>query len=1466
MLEQIQKAALARQKIENAKKPTLWQGNANPGFGSVPKKIVKTPLWQGNKNPSFGAVPTAPVKKAVVVSKPTARTGRLSIGSPAARKGLRASQAPNDWLGSAIKDVGDFAGKNIDTYTTALVLSNPYSRIIAGGLTALKEVGVGYDGDPIKDTKIFFSRAATDVQDTIANAPESLYLLGSATAEWAKGNDKPIKDIGNNLLNTDPLLLAVQGRFKEAGKSIIEHPGSFAIEIGTLGRGAGLKLGTLGRRGLLGPNLKAITKERRVPATYPNSPITEIRPVSKDLFTAIAQKRQDTKNIKESDATRARAAKAPRHLRQDLIAVADRQDPRIISNKSLKRLVNENVSMGQDLSRDVRNSHIRIVNKIEKGTTPFTSMIAQGIVKPTLESITRKIQEMKAADSLGSLSETQKIQISKNVAEMEKALPNFNPIKEQRIAAIYKESMDAAQKDAVEKGILTQAEVDMGNLQPYAISQMETTWSKGTGPTIRKKITVLKNAKKKGKNSRGLASPETIAQLEASQAGHGVLTKDSRKLETQRKAAARKEKQNALKFVADEEANALIKAIDLHEQALTAVKTARSLAEKNPAILKQANKDLNAAKRNLTAARSRAERSHVSKSIKEVTDIKKELVGARASLAENTKLRKQLQAAIAREEKKNGGVVSPESTAKLGLSQAAEKASLKEVNRLKKKITPADNKAKKIAKGQVANIEADLLRKAIYEHDAAEEAVTVARDLARREKNPAILQEANKSLAVANKNLLAAKSKASKSSSPVSIEDATARRNIELQKKENKTLVKESQSNINKIKTAIKREQRKNVSPKAQARIDQAEADLLQARIDRQNGLERPGLLGSDGKPLSAKEILAHQEENNQAGTTYATQRLVPQGSTGSGGGVPGVAKAQRTGVHTRFGVIDTSKRGLAANIIRIRMITQAVENFRSQVKEFAVIDGTGKLVTVKTYQDALRLAEGHRKSGQEFIPVRINPRPGREVQLNKTISDAASSNSSESLVGAFKDVFARDEHTGAPADTTDGEWVLMPKAVVNHINEHIESIDNSGSAQKVISKINSVFRSNVLTTSTRWIAGNLIEAKIRQLLIGATVADRKYFYRVLKEIEKVNPKVAQELRARVLTGGNTASIRRISKASADEFQGIAGERLANLGHKVFNARGVKQATAGWHKYTDGVMDISSKMEHRTQAAMAGKILRGSDLVDGPMFKMLSDKAIKQAAEGLTSTAEQVKLARMVDTAYGRYSKYSPTERKLRQNIAPFAAWYMNSLKFVFKTLPQDHPLVTNLLVQVANATREERKEMGLYAVGTGALEGNLQGSVKLGAGDSSSIPIGRYTPLGIGGDPVGGLANQVFPQGKSIWYALQNKDPYGRDIKGDSAVTDTLIRAVTEALKTYIPGLGPVWRTTQSKEPIGPAFVHFLNPFDPQKDYVKGQRSTKPQGSSGSSSKSSTGYTFGPSSGSSSKSSGSKSSTGYTF
>jgi hypothetical protein len=42
---------------------------------------------------------------------------------------------------------------------------------------------------------------------------------------------------------------------------------------------------------------------------------------------------------------------------------------------------------------------------------------------------------------------------------------------------------------------------------------------------------------------------------------------------------------------------------------------------------------------------------------------------------------------------------------------------------------------------------------------------------------------------------------------------------------------------------------------------------------------------------------------------------------------------------------------------------------------------------------------------------------------------------------------------------------------------------------------------------------------------------------------------------------------------------------------------------------------------------------------------------------------------------YGKYGKFSPDMRKAVALYTPFAAWSLNAMTFVVKTLPRDHPV-----------------------------------------------------------------------------------------------------------------------------------------------------------------------------------------------
>jgi hypothetical protein len=120
---------------------------------------------------------------------------------------------------------------------------------------------------------------------------------------------------------------------------------------------------------------------------------------------------------------------------------------------------------------------------------------------------------------------------------------------------------------------------------------------------------------------------------------------------------------------------------------------------------------------------------------------------------------------------------------------------------------------------------------------------------------------------------------------------------------------------------------------------------------------------------------------------------------------------------------------------------------------------------------------------------------------------------------------------------------------------------------------------------------------------------------------------------------------------------------------------------------------------------------------------------------------EQVAAARWIDRAYGKYSKFGPEQRKWLTMYTPFAAWWLNSVKFFAQVLPVDHPVLLSLMASANEATLQWRKEHGLVepwaAVGDKTLPGFLQGSIPLSGARHQRFPT-RDTPFGAGLSPAG--------------------------------------------------------------------------------------------------------------------------------
>jgi hypothetical protein len=201
------------------------------------------------------------------------------------------------------------------------------------------------------------------------------------------------------------------------------------------------------------------------------------------------------------------------------------------------------------------------------------------------------------------------------------------------------------------------------------------------------------------------------------------------------------------------------------------------------------------------------------------------------------------------------------------------------------------------------------------------------------------------------------------------------------------------------------------------------------------------------------------------------------------------------------------------------------------------------------------------------------------------------------------------------------------------------------GAMGKTGQLINSSFRKTVLSTSPKWLLGNVTEAALRSAL--AKAGPRSYLTgkKVMARLKELDPEAAKEASVRTTGGGHYSMAQRQPRRDHTQFEDTKLEGLAkNLG-AFWQAPGPKQAAGIWHGWTDFVFNRQPPIESKFQTAMLGKAIRDSNLMDGQTLK-LSKAAIDQAARGLRNTNEQVAFGRAVDRMYGKYNKFSPEGRQ----------------------------------------------------------------------------------------------------------------------------------------------------------------------------------------------------------------------------
>ncbi len=555
------------------------------------------------------------------------------------------------------------------------------------------------------------------------------------------------------------------------------------------------------------------------------------------------------------------------------------------------------------------------------------------------------------------------------------------------------------------------------------------------------------------------------------------------------------------------------------------------------------------------------------------------------------------------------------------------------------------------------------------------------------------------------------------------------------------------------------------------------------------------------------REIVAHMEQAGEGTPAFITQAPGQRGARNfykSFAPRSSIHSETRSGSATVRGTADLDPEVLVENAANMREYVSADNAFKSYIKEFGYREEQGPTsignldAGVTSYekfadaQDAARQAYAANPGGHELVPVRLNPFGGRKDALDALIEESRIEGQAP-LAKALG--LAVDPDTAASGP---GPWGLVPRAAASQLRDQMGVISNS-TGGKVGQAVTQAFRKAVLATSPKWLTGNVVEAQLRLAVRGAGPRSWMQANRVMAYMERqaddgdVASGVALDNLRLGSMGGTHFSFanRTIHRGSAEQWAGTKLAPVAQVFGTVRRTPGPKWVGDLWGAYSHLVFDqLNGRFESWAQKVALGQHIRTSGLLDGQTIK-LSDQAVRQAAEGLKNTPEQIAAGRAVDITLGKYGKWGPEARKYIALYTPFVAWTINAVYFAWRTMPRDHPVLTSLIASYNLASEEWRKKYGLDLFMDGGKPGFLQGSIP--GKNGSVLRLSRFTPMGAFtdlGDTAGGA---VLPQIAGVQQALKGRDWKGDKVKMEGGREPTFNERALLAARSFVGSTVPL-------------------------------------------------------------------------
>lgn len=336
---------------------------------------------------------------------------------------------------------------------------------------------------------------------------------------------------------------------------------------------------------------------------------------------------------------------------------------------------------------------------------------------------------------------------------------------------------------------------------------------------------------------------------------------------------------------------------------------------------------------------------------------------------------------------------------------------------------------------------------------------------------------------------------------------------------------------------------------------------------------------------------------------------------------------------------------------------------------------------------------------------------------------------------------------------------------------------------------VGAAFRRAVLPLSTKWLAGNFAEAELRKTIAGVVplydVVKGRVDRRFMDSMRAYDPNLAAEFEAQagggLLFAAQTRAVTRtesgLKAQKGEAFGGNATKVVYNTTRTIVNG------------LTDQIFALNSKYEHSAKRQVRGKAFQ-RELRDFTGSWVKSVKAEQETIDAIlkywennpkVAQAKAAQFGRYVDQTLGKYSKFNPELRNFIQGYAPFIAWTLNSIKFMFHLMPVKHPVLTAVVASTHQALDPDIKDWIAGKGPAGAPHGPLRYALDTGADhlpdwvksitgihDGALIDFNRLSPVGAFTDsPAKTLMNNLTPQIASAQAIVRGRNPItGREMQ----------------------------------------------------------------------------------------------------